>query len=391
MASINPNRLKEARVIRGLTIDALASMLLVSKQAVSKYENGKTNPSPETIMKISDILEVPISFLTKGDENLANHLNKSPFFFRTLKTTKKYEKEYAHIKLKWAYELDDALRKLAGKDLLPNIPDLSNIKGIEQKSIALRQYWGLGLEPVDNMVDLLENNSIPVFCINTNQVKIDAYSQYLDERPIVVLNSSRGTAVRWRFDIAHELGHLILHKNISKSELDDPIKYEQIEKEANIFASAFLLPKDSFGVSIASDKLTYFLKLKKKWKVSVAAMIYRAKSLEIISEEKAERLSKQISIKGWRKEEPGDSEISYERPSVVKNIIDGIVTDKVIASSLIEKIRMSTNDIEEIGSLGKGFFSKFGINGTDKLNSYVEEDTYIQLSFLNWGGEYNAE
>lgn len=382
MVRIVPNRLKEARIIRRYTITELAMKLSISKQAVSKYETGKSQPSPEILMKIVDILKVPVNFLTK--ENMNNlEFEENSLCFRTASKTKLAEIEYARIKLKWAVETSNGLFSCIDENILPDFPDFSNCSKIEEKALLLRKHWGLGLEPIENLTAIVEQNGILVFNLNNEEISIDAYSQWIGQQAYIVVNSLKGTAVRWRFNIAHELGHLVLHKNIKKRDVLCVGKSELFEKEANEFASIFLMPSDSFRLDFISDKLSYFIDLKRKWGISISAIIYKAGELQLISDKKRDSLNRQLSSKGWRKREPLDDEILYERPILLKQKLMSVVSDYASAENLVENLRMSHTDIEEICLVENSFFENIGFHQFERKNIYEYSVEPFQLSIFD--------
>lgn len=382
MLGVNPQRLKEARIIRGLTAEELGNRLSITKQAVSKYENRKSNPSPETIEKIVSTLNVPVSYLTNEDLTIESTLKQSAFFFRKKKQTLKADMEYARIKLKWASEINSALYEITQTTNNTNLPDFMDSLSIEEKANELRYYWDVGLGPIENITRLMENNGIAIYSLDTKK-EIDAYSQIVNGIPFVVVNCSRGSAVRWRFDLAHELGHIILHKDVDANELEDSERYKHIEKEANRFASAFLLPEITFSSSLAGDKMAYFKNLKTKWGVSIAAMIYRAEQLRLISNSKAESLWSDYSTRGWRKKEPFDDEILHEKPTRVSDMVREFVKDLSSASALLAKVRMSVFDIEEMCTIDQGFFSTFKVIGEEHLFKAIDYKGEYQMSLFN--------
>lgn len=378
MQKLNPIRLKEIKIVRGYTSEALARILNITKQSISKYENGIANPSPEIIEKIISRLDIPRSYLTK--ENIIKNDNMIPLFFRTPKSTRQNEKELARIQVKWAYEIISELNKLEkGEKLSFNIPDFGSDMSIADKAIFLREYWNLGLGPIDNLTDIMENNGIKILTINTEKIKVDAYSQVIESIPFVILNKFKGSAVRWRFNLAHELGHLILHQDIIVEELDNQNSFDEIEKEANLFASNFLLPANSFGNCIISDKLDYFIGLKSEWKVSIAAMIFRCNELNLFNEQKILQLRKQMSTRKWHTIEPLDDVIVNEKPSRITNIIKRNITDKNNAESFLNTIRLAISDLENLCSLERNFFSKLGASYSTNT---VANNEYTQLSIF---------
>ncbi|WP_427339611.1 ImmA/IrrE family metallo-endopeptidase [Caloranaerobacter sp. DY30410] len=137
--------------------------------------------------------------------------------------------------------------------------------------------------------------------IELGHEKIDAFSQWIGSRPFIFLGSDKDSAVRSRFDIAHELGHLLLHTHVDQEDLKDPKVLKRIEKEAHYFVGAFLLPEDSFAQEVTSISIDHFISLKKRWKVSIASMIYRCDELGIFTDNKILYLNKQMSYRKMRK------------------------------------------------------------------------------------------
>ena len=106
--------------------------------------------------------------------------------------------------------------------------------------------------------------------MNLNNKKIDAFSVWKDAIPYIFLSSEKYSDVRLRFTLAHELGHLLLHANyINEEEIQTKVIFDKIEKEADLFAAALLLPATTFSNDIYSTSIDHFINLKKKWKASV--------------------------------------------------------------------------------------------------------------------------
>ncbi len=127
---------------------------------------------------------------------------------------------------------------------------------------------------------------------------------------IIALALGKKPKERLRFDMAHELGHIILHNWDESTEDLSRDEFNIIERQANIFASSFMLPKESFGEMVRpyATNIEFYRALKKKWGVSMQAMMYRARQLEIISGNQFQYMMRQVSQRGWRKHEPGDVE-----------------------------------------------------------------------------------
>ena len=158
-----------------------------------------------------------------------------------------------------------------------NIPNLSQEGNPEAAAVSIRRYWGLGELSIKNTVHLLESKGVRVFSLSVDAVEVDAFSMWRDNTPFIFLNTKK-SAEHSRFDAAHELGHLVMHRYGAPQGLD-------AEREANAFASAFLMPHAS--VLAHAPRLTtvdHLVKLKKHWNVSVAALAYRLHSVGVLTD-----------------------------------------------------------------------------------------------------------
>lgn len=357
---INSLRLKEARLFRQMTILELAEKVNINKQAISQFENSKTFPDPMTLNKIANILRFPYSFFTETD-NLTLVGNT---YFRALYSSKKKDLAAQKIKAKFLGEIYYILsQKVKFKEL--NLPAFDNRATIEEIAKYTRDYWGLSDHPISNMVNILEQNGIIVGEFRTDSREIDAFYQYSEENgnPIycVVLGTDKGNYYRRQFNCAHELGHILLHERYSDLDEINRDEFREREKEANAFAAAFLMPEKSFGDDVAAcpNKLTHYIELKKKWNVSISAMIMRAHSLGIISLNQYTYLMRQISANGYRMKEPLDDLIEYKHPRALKQSIE----------LLINKANMSLADV--LNLFASNHFS-ISANIIEELLNYKE-------------------
>ncbi len=356
-----PERIKEARLARGISVIDLASHVGVTRQAISKYELGITEPSSTVMNDIADCLNMPISFFYKP---LSAPVNQGTVFFRSLKTNASRAKDVLSKKIQWAAQLAKILSEsiLFPEVDLPSLPDKYaqviefSYDEIEDITMYLRKYWGLGTAPITNMSRLLESHGIIVASVKSGFSETDACSSFIEQRPFVFLDMQKECAVRTRFNMAHELGHLILHQDISQKDLDDKKILDRIEREANQFASCFLLPRASFILDIRSTSLPSFLPLKCKWKVSIQAMVYRCHELDIFSENQMIYIQKQISAKRWRKQEPYDNEWPCENAVILRTAIQMLIDrGDYTKDGFVDLLRLPGRDIEEICSLPEGF------------------------------------
>src|SRR5438477_9463176 len=192
---------------------------------------------------------------------------------------------------------------------------------IEQFATQCRRMWSLGDGPIANLLLLLESKGIVVARTDFADTALDAFSCLIGARPFVFLSSDR-SAVRSRYDAAHELGHLVLHSGVSMQQMEDNQIHDRAEKEANRFAAAFLLPRQVFRYEVHSTRLNSFLSLKKRWRVSVGALIARCKDIRIIDDYEFRRLRKLMSHYGYIKQEPLDDKLEPEEPTVLRRSIE---------------------------------------------------------------------
>lgn len=358
-----PERIREARLARGVTAAELANAVGVSRQSISKYELGSSEPSDSVLEEISRALHMPIAFFTKP---LEVSENRGTTFYRSLKTNAVRAKEVMATKSTWASQISKILeRDIIFPDVdIPNLPQeycyKEEFSSDEIENIAwhVRQCWRLGSGPIANVSRLLESHGIVIATIKTGFSETDACSCYIDSRPFIFLDMQKECAVRTRFNLAHELGHLILHGGVSQTDIEDKKTLNRIETEANCFASCFLLPRDAFLRDIRSTSLSSFLPLKKKWKVSIQAMVYRCKELDIFSDNQMIYIQKQISARRWRKTEPYDDEWPCETTTILGTAIKMLIDrGDYTKEDLIATVRLPAIDIEELCSLPDGYLS----------------------------------
>ena len=364
MKSFNGNRLKTARQYRGLTVEELAQKINVSKQAVSQYETGRIEDVPfQRIFSISNVLNFPYQYFVQDD---IPSLKTGATYFRSLmKTSKKYrlaqEIKMEHIAVIYSY--------LSEYVDFPNL----NIPSLEEKAYTptkaakvLRDFWGLEDKPIENIMQTVEQNGIIVTTFSTETDDIDAFSQYVrlvdSDLFIIALSNNKESAARINFDIAHELGHIMLHEWSENEEVLTREEFKQKEKEANEFAAAFLLPKETFTQDVILDpqRLDYYVQLKCKWKVSIAAMLYRSCDLGLISQGQYQYMIRVMQNKGWRKTEPLDKTMKATQPSLLADAVGLLLDNNVFTTKEfvdeLENMGMAMNpdELEVLLNLQKG-------------------------------------
>lgn len=326
-----PARLKEAREAKCLNMTELAGRISVTPAAISQYEAGLKQPEWKTMGEICSVLEQPISYFVS--ERPSGSEDSCVVYFRSFKSKTKAVHRMLNQWRKWAGELVSYIENFVNlpQIQLPLFQGGSQYSNDEIEGFAMecRRFWGLGDGPIANLVSLLESKGIIVVRQSFGVQNVDAFSCWQSGKPLIFLGDDKGSAVRSRFDAAHELGHLLLHKDLTQEDLEEPDTLERIEGEANRFASAFLLPAKTFCSEIFSTNLTQFVSLKRRWKVSLAAMIYRCKDLGVFDEYQYVNLRKQLSFQKMLKKEPLDDELPFEETSLLTKSIELIVENKI--------------------------------------------------------------
>lgn len=359
-----PDRLREAREARGLTQTALSELLGVSREAVSQYERDASVPSPETLSRISDVLRVPVNnFMLPSSED-----EPSPFYYRSMSSATKRERIRSERRFAWLARIVDYLEwYVEFPDV--NIPKLSIPDDylaiddglMEESALELRRRWRLGDGPIEDVVNTLESNGIIVARFFFDAASLDAFShwRYPAGRPFVILGSDKEAAAKSRFDAAHELAHLLLHRGLTQRTLRKQEEFKEIERQAHKFAGAFLLPEESFARDFLVPTLGFLETLKKKWNVSIGAMIMRASSLGLIGEDQATRLWRAYARRGYRRGEPLDDVVEPESPTLLRNSLILLLDEGVeTRESILSELHLSEEDVQTFLGLDDDFFAR---------------------------------
>lgn len=364
----NGERLRIARTWRGYSAIELAEKIGVNRQTISMYENGKLdNPEFSTIQKFSETLEFPVKFFL---EDIKIDVEKSATYFRSLMTTNKKYRIEQEDKIKFIAVIYNMMNEYLDFESL-NLPQIPRNTSPQKAAEILRDYWKTGNKPIDDIVYLVESNGLIVTDFATSTGDVDAFSHKIvcgeKETYLIGYSQNKRMAARIHFDIAHELGHILLHNWNEDLENIDKEDFKDIEQEAHSFASAFLLSEKEFSDDVRpyAANLAYYAELKKRWKVSIAAMIRRAKDLGIISNDDYSKLIRNMQKQGIRKVEPLDNELRTAEPSLLRQAIKILFQENVFTpSEFLEELSTEygltiyPNDIESILSLKEGTFNE---------------------------------
>jgi Zn-dependent peptidase ImmA (M78 family) len=337
----------------------------VSRQSIYSYEHGQVTPHPDVMHRLARTLNLPEMFFRAPKENRP----PGTVFYRSLSSATKAARVRAERRLAWLREIVAYLEEFVELPE-PQFPDLGlppdplrlSVTDVEAAAQATRRYWGLGNGPISNVDTLIENHGAVVTMDEIGADGLDSLSIFPqgEAHPFFIVGLEKGSAVRWRFDLAHELAHTLLHRQVQWRTFAKPPEYKLIEEQAHWFSAAFLLPPDSFSddlytVSFTLDDLR---PLKRKWKVSIGMMIRSARRAELISPETEKRLWMAYARRGWKRQEPLDDELEPEQPQLLHRCIELIVNEGVqTREDVLQNLPYSATDIETLASLPREFLS----------------------------------
>ncbi|WP_374371627.1 helix-turn-helix domain-containing protein [Dongia sp.] len=357
-----PSKLRDARKVARLSQGELGELVGVTRQSVSAYERGDKTPEPATFQRIANALNQPTAYFTTEDRPLFGE--SSTRFYRKFGPDTVRRNEACAVLSNWFVQTAkyiDNFVNYPAVSLLECEPNESDgtysSEEIESIAVQIRRLWGLGAGPISNVTALLESKGIAIGRYELENENIEAFSFWNASRPFIFIASEKEASVRLRYDIAHELGHLILHRWVEQAEIEDKSRLKIIESEANRFAGAFLLPKATFPNEIYTTKLDAFVPLKERWKVSIQAMVYRCKDLDIIDDDQALNLYKQISFRKWRRREPLDNpnSISIEQPRLLRRALELIFeSGRKAPDEIADDLSLSPKWIEAFCNLPEG-------------------------------------
>lgn len=331
----NGDRLKKARIYRGLTVAELAERVGCQRQTLSMYEISKSQPTDKiTVARIAKELDFPVKYFYENSDVFTS----GTVYFRSLLTTNKKYRSEQIVKMDYLSQIYSLLQDYVAFPEFEPL-DLPNDVTPEQAAYALRDAWGLGRGPIENLISIVEEHGILVTSFSTSTNDVDAFSQFMGATNtptyIIAYSNNKTSAARIHFDIAHELGHICLHEWSEDIEDISKEEFKSKEREANDFAAAFLLPEETFkkDAERGPQTITYYKQLKKKWKVSIAAMVRRSEKLGIISADDYQNLIRVMQRRGLRKEEPLDDILLTASPALLKTSVIILLQENVFSAA----------------------------------------------------------
>lgn len=281
MKEIFATRLKQARVMRGLSMDALVEKTgnALSKQSISKYEAAKMMPDSAILIALSNALAMPIDYFFRP---LTVEIGNIEFRKKSRLGAKQIDsiKEIVKDKLERYFEIE-SISDIASQFTSP----YRNVRIQEEADIyplvaRIKEDWKLGEDGINNLIEILEENKIKVIEIDAPS-SFDGLSGYVNgQNPVIVLNQNFPSE-RKRFTALHELGHLLLSFDVSVVE-------RKVENLCNLFASEMLISKDVFTQKIGEKRADISLQelkaIQEQFGISIDALMYKARQLNIITE-----------------------------------------------------------------------------------------------------------
>lgn len=335
-------RLRAARLAASMSQQSLADAAGVSKMAVSKYERNLDMPGSAILLCLSEALGIELEFLFRPTT-----VALSPGTFRCRKggdlTAKQRKAIYARLQ-EWL-ERYLAAEEIVGRRTYFELPQsvnpcASSLSDVERIACELRQAWDLGTDAINDLGEVLEDRGVKVESVSAHD-DFDAVLCFVSEsEPVIAANKER-PGDRQRFNLAHELGHLVLR----------PTRRLNPEKLAQRFAGAFLAPESSVKAELGErrrhiDLLELHL-LKHKYGLSMQGWIHRAAEVGVISNRSAKRFLDQFKEREWYVTEPGDQYPAKESERLRRLVTRALAEDLITESRAAELLGMSVAEFVE--------------------------------------------
>lgn len=304
------DRLKLARKKTGMSLRDLAEAMdnLVTAQAIGKYERGESVPSSGVLLALAKTLSVSLTYLLDTQE-----VSLAGVEFRTKANTTARDRANVETEVLEWIERYLQIEVILGLDSaqwqcpLAKPRKLNSVVDAEKLADEVREEWQLGLDPIPNMTELLEEKGLKVLTVELPE-RVSGFTCLVQRPkgqaalPVIVVNS-RFTLERRRLTLAHELAHRL----IDTDSLDD----KNEEKAANLFAGAFLMPAEHLLREVGKHRNAFgyneIIDLKRLYRVSGAALLMRLRQLDVISESSL-IYAWQTIARGWRTQEPNPLE-----------------------------------------------------------------------------------
>ncbi|WP_299736041.1 ImmA/IrrE family metallo-endopeptidase [uncultured Roseobacter sp.] len=343
-ATFNQDLLRIARQARGWSQSELSRRAQISQANISKLENGIIGPSEDVISKLCDTLGFPNDFFLQNDRVIG-----LPMSVQYRKKASVGQKAIERLEAELNIRILHIRRLLDATELEPELAlprmEVDEYGGNPEHIAELvRRTWLVPSGPIRDLVDWVERAGCIVVHCDFAALKVDGFTVQIPDMPPCIFLNRNQPSDRQRFSLAHELGHVVMHR----------VPSPEMEDEANSFAASLLMPARDIRPLLAGKKLTIqrLASLKPVWRVSMAALLVRAKTLETITRNQSGYLWRQISSMGYRKSEPPELDFDIEQPSVLPEIIKLHLEDLGYdVSDLAKALHSSEDDLKALHTI----------------------------------------
>lgn len=330
-----PERLSLIRERRGLSISRLAAKAEVAERAIRSYEAGETTPRESNLGRLAAALSVPPGYFF-GPR--ISGLGNEAATFRAATKLPAYRRRAALAAGSIAMYLADWFAHRFDLPIV-NVPEVTPGSDPDLAAQSVRAAWGLGNGPAPNMLHLLEAMGVLVFSLADDCKELDAFSYWRHGRPFVMLNTAK-SAERGRFDLAHELGHLVLHREIQRTT-------QAHEDEANAFAAAFLMPRSGImAMNLFMPTLSELIESKTAWQVAATALARRLHDLDVLSDWHYRTTMIELSKRGYRSSEPDG--IQPEASQLLTVMLQSLRSEGVSVKGIAKDLHMYEADVADM-------------------------------------------
>jgi Zn-dependent peptidase ImmA (M78 family)/DNA-binding XRE family transcriptional regulator len=313
MKSLNPEMIVLAREIRGISQSELADLIQLTQGMLSKIEKGLFKPSEEIFTNICNILEFPMSFFEQTNNIFEPNLS----YYRKRIVIKKRDLLKAEGSMNLVrMNLENLMTSVELPEL--NLPfwDVDVHGTPESAAKWVRQKWRIPKGRIENLTKIIEDNGIVVVPFDFGSEKMDGLSLFTKERQPIIYINNKMPGDRQRLTLAHELGHLVMHIGQQIAQI------RNVEKEAMQFAAEFLVPASEFLQDIETIGLETLGNMKRYWKISMGALLYRAKELAQVTENQYRYLWQQMAYLGYKTKEPAELSVPAEKATLFKEMLE---------------------------------------------------------------------
>lgn len=357
MNSIVHDRIKSARILKGMSLQDLANKLnnSISRQGLHKYESGLVSPDKDMLENLSEILEVPIDYFYReiGD------LNLSKIEFRKLHALPSKEEstlvEFTKDVLMRYLEIESILAINSDFDNPLKFTNLvTDYNDVTIAAMNLREAWSIGSDPISNVIDLLEDNGIKIIKVKTSE-SIDGFQTWVNDTIAVIgFNENKlNKPDRVRFTLLHELCHLLLgNKFGSASE-------NQIEKYCNHFAGVMLIPDKALKKELGDHRNNIMMQelgaIKKQYGISMQGILMRIKVCNILNDHAIKQIFNAFKVLGWNINEPYDFH-GFEQSERMQQLIFRAMAEGLISEN--KAIELNNSKITDFSITNYGGFNQ---------------------------------